>query len=498
MPERVRLTVRMIAGLEAPSTETIVWDSEVFGLGLRMRPSGRKTYVLQYSFGQRSRRLTIGLHGSPWTPEMARAEGIRLLKVVVDGKDPLDAREVARAELTVAELCDVYVEVGLATRKPDSITSAKSDIENHIKPLLGRKMAAEILPGDVDQLLLDIAEGKTARIAKTKKKRGRSRVRGGKGAANAAVTTLCSAFNFGIRRGVRPDNPALGVRKFPGKKLGRFLSPAELARLGEVLAAAEALDVESLYAVAAIRLLILTGCRKMEILSLQRSWIDSFNGCFRLPDSKTGAKIVHVGPAVFELIDAIPEIDGNPYLIPGAAADTHLVNLQKVWKRIRAAAGLGDLRIHDLRHAFASLGATGGESLLIVGALLGHKSSKTTERYAHLSDHPLKGAAERISTEAARLLGVAQTQTPEAEKRRTDVALAPPGMGGLLGKVIDTRWLDTPAAATYVGHTVKTLHTYRWMGTGPRCRKVGRRMVYAQGDLDAWLAERSARARSAA
>ena len=491
-----RLSKRTVDAAPAPATgELFVWDAELKGFGLRVLASGVRSYLVQYRTPEgRTRRCLLGRHGV-LTPEQARLLAIRKLADVTRGLDPSAARHAVRRAMSVAELCDFYVEERLATAKASSVVSARADIANHIKPLIGQMRAAALTAEDVDRLLLDVAAGKTAKQSKTRK-RGLSRVRGGKGAANSTVTTLCAALNFAIRRGVRPDNPALGVRKYPEKKLERFLSPAELARLGEVLSAADALGVESPYALAAIRLLVLTGCRKAEILTLRRSYVDADNLCLRLPDSKTGAKIVHIGEAVMEVIEAISEVEGNPYLLPGWKGEGHLVDLQATWVRIRLAAGLGDVRLHDLRHAFASLGARGGDSLLVIGALLGHRSAKTTQRYTHLSDHPLKDAAERISAEAARLMGVRRVAAPSA--RRCRVLEAPPGALGVLGEVIDTRWLDTQAASELLGLTVGTLHTYRSIGTGPRCRKIGRRIVYALGDLEAWRRSRLEEGRASA
>lgn len=482
-----RLSKRSVDAVPVPAKgEAFVWDSELRGFGVRVKAGGLKTYLIQYrTLDGRSRRHALGRHGVV-TVEQARAAALQKLAAIAQGADPSSERRAARAAMTVADLCDLYVAERLATRKPSSVASAKADIENHIKPLLGRERAAAITAEDVDRLLLDVAAGKTARRVKTGKRR-LSRVRGGKGAANAAVTTLCAAFNFGIRRGVRPDNPALGVRKYPEKKLERFLSPAELARLGEALAASEALGVESPFAIAAIRLLVLTGARKNEILTLQRSWVDADNRVLRLPDSKTGAKVVHIGAAALEVIQALPVVEGSPYLLPGYKGEGHLVDLQSTWERIRGAAGISDVRLHDLRHAFASLGARGGDSLLIIGALLGHRSAKTTHRYTHLADHPLKDAAERISAEAARLMGLMSPRS--SSNRRAQVLQAPPGTKGVLGEVIETKWVDTKAAAAFLGHTVGTLQTYRWMGTGPRFRRIGRRIVYAMGDLEAWRRE---------
>ena len=386
-----------------------------------------------------------------------------------------------RRAITVAQLCDLYLTEGLATRKPTSVAAARSKIENHIKPILGSKRVALVTRQDVERLHLAVAAGQTARRAKTRK-HGLSRVRGGKGAANSVIVTLSAAFGFAVLRRIRDDNPAFRLRRFPGRKMERFLSPIELGRLGEALAAAEALGVENPYAIAAIRLLILTGCRKSEILTARRDWVDTWHRCLRLPDSKTGAKVVHLGAAALKLIEGVAEVPGNPNLFPGKAGAGQLNDIQKPWERIRGAAGLDDVRIHDLRHSFASLGVTNGDSLYVVGALLGHRSEKTTQRYAHLADHPVKGAADRISQEMALLMGVeAPPPTPS-----TQLAPAPPAAATVLGEVRRARWLDTPQAAALLRNTVGTLQTWRWMGVGPVFRKIGRRVVYAEADLLEW------------
>jgi integrase len=486
----------MIDSLAAGGKERLIRDTDVLGFGLRISTEGTLTYILRYRFEGRQRRYKIGIHGSPWTPETARAEAQVLLGRVAEGVDPQQEKINDRKELTIAELCDAYLDEGLLTAKDASIDAARMDIENHIKPLLGMRRASRLVRSDVEQLLRDVAAGKTAKRRKTGY-RGLSRVRGGKGAANSAVSVLSAVLGFGVMRGVRLDNPAIGVKRFPGRKMERFLSPAELARLGETLAAAAALGVESRFAIAAIRLLILTGCRRNEVLTLKRSYIDPHHRCLRLPDSKTGAKIVHLGAPAMKVIIGIPYVEGSPYLLPGRKAGTHLTDLQSSWERIRQTARLEDVRIHDLRHSFASVGASIGDSMLIIGALLGHKSTKTTERYTHLSDHPLKSAADRISEEIAQrmdeTLGVTAANDEEdgdpfAAFWAMQCEIDGPKPDPVLGAVIRTQWLDTRAAASMLGFTVGTMQTYRWMGTGPAFRKVGRRVVYSAEALKAWQA----------
>jgi integrase len=494
---RVKLTIRLVDDLEAGPKERFLWDSEVLGFGLRISIAGTITYVLQYRFEGRQRRFKIGLHGSPWTPETARKEARSLQGKIVDGIDPQQTRMSERQELTIAELGEIYVTETLATAKETSVKAARNNVDNHIKPLLGPRRASTITRVEVEQLLRDVASGKTARKAKVGYRK-LSRVRGGKGAANQVLTVLSAMMGVAVVRGLRADNPVIGVKRFPSRKMERFLSPAELGRLGEALAAATALNVESPYAIAALKLLVLTGCRKHEILKLKRGYVDTFHRCLRLPDSKTGAKVVHLGAPAIRILASLAPVEGNPYLLPGKKDGTHVTDLQAVWARIRKTAGLEDVRIHDLRHSFASIGASTGDSMLIIGALLGHSSAKTTQRYTHLSDHPLKSAAERISDEIARHLeehgadGATSAPPPNRDPLGAywagEAAAEEPKGDPVLGEVIRTQWLDTRAAAARLGFTVGTMQTYRWMGTGPAFRKIGRRVVYSAAALNAWAA----------
>ena len=197
------------------------------------------------------------------------------------------------------------------------------------------------------------------------------------------------------KNGYRPDhsNPAYLVDKFTEKRRERFLSELELANLGEALASAEAANRHSPYVIAAIRLLALTGARLNEILSLEWAWVDFNARCLRLPDSKTGAKTIYLSPPALQVLADLPRMDGNPFVICGERKGAHLVNLQKPWTAIRSAAGLADVRLHDLRHSYASIAVANGMSLPLIGALLGHSQPSTTARYAHLSEDPLHKAA---------------------------------------------------------------------------------------------------------
>ncbi len=409
---RGRITKRAVDAAKPGERDKYLWDADLSGFSLKVTPAGGKTYLVQYRLGGRrgrTRRVTIGRHGSPWTPESARKEAKRLLGEVGAGRDPAEKRTLARRDLTIAELCDLYLAEGCAAKKPSTFATDRGRIERHIKPLLGRRKVTSISRPDVKRFLQDVASGKTAADIKTGM-RGRAIIEGGKGTATRTVGLLGGIFTFAVERGLRPDNPVRGVKRFKGKKFERFLSPSELAQLGNALSPAQQ-DGESPFAVAAIRLLVLTGARKSEILTLQWENVDTDRGCLRLPDSKTGAKVIPLGAAALEALSEIPRIEGNPYVLPGLEG-RHFVGLQKTWERIRKRAGLEDVRLHDLRHSFASVAVAGGDSLYLVGKVLGHQQASTTERYAHLADDPLRAVADKA---AGRIAAAMKTGNGGAE-----------------------------------------------------------------------------------
>lgn len=398
-----KLTKRVVDAAAPESADHFLWDEQLKGFGLKVTPKGRKVYIYQYRLpGRPTRRVTIGVHGVPWTPEGAREEVKRLMGNVARGLDPAEAKQRERADPTVSEICDLYLAEGVATKKASTALADRARIERHIKPLLGRKKLSGVTRADVSRFLSDVAAGKTAVDERTRK-RGRAIVTGGKIAGNRAMATLSAVMAFAVDRELRPDNPVRGVRKFKEGKRERFLSNEELARLGEALKKAEGEGV-NLYAIAAIRLLVLTGCRKNEILSLKWAEVDIGGGFLRLADSKTGAKVVHLGAPARALLASLPRHADNPFVMCGDRPGAHLVGLQKIWAAVREAAKLNDVRLHDLRHSFASVAARSGESLLVIGKVLGHSTSAATSRYAHLSDDPVRNAAENTGAYIAAAL----------------------------------------------------------------------------------------------
>ena len=396
MSRKAKLTKRAIDAAKPEEKRYAVLDTELPGFRLYVLPSGKKTFHLRYRVGggrgATIREPKIGDFGE-LTADQARRIASEWVAEVRKGGDPSGMRQEARKAPRMGELFDRYLsDHARPHKKPSSVANDERLIANRLLPALEKMKVAEVTRAHVADLHKGLADKPYE--------------------ANRALALLSKAFNLGEVWGWRPDgsNPCRHVKKYAEKKRKRFLSPAELASLGEALRLAEngefRDDDGSLiaiwpYAVPAIRLLILTGARKSEVLELEWDWIDFENARINLPDSKTGEKPIHLGAAALEVLNGIPRVEGNPHVIVGAKKGAHFVNLKDPWGAIRKAAGLDDVRIHDLRHSFASVGASGGMSLPIIGALLGHTQAATTQRYAHLADDPLKAAASEISGKVA-------------------------------------------------------------------------------------------------
>ena len=397
---RRRLTKRAV---DAGKPGTVLWDADAVGFGCRVLQSGARQFFVKYRSAGRQRWFTIGRNGAPWTVETARREARRILGAVASGEDPSATKSIARADRTVADLCDEYLEAiptlvirkSGRPKKASTIATDRGRIERHIKPLLGRMKVRAVTSSDIERFLADVTAGRTAADVRTRP-RGRAIVRGGEGTASRTVGLLGGIFSYAIKTKLRADNPVQGVQRYRDNSSERFPTPEELTRLGRALAEAEKAG-ENQKAIAALRLLALTGCRKTEILSLEWQSIDFERSYFVLPDSKTGRRVVRIGAAALSVLADIPRMANSPFVFPGERLDRFYVGLPKVWKRIRERAGLNDLRLHDLRHGFASFAAAGGDSLLVIGALLGHRDVATTRRYAHLVDDVLQASADRVS-----------------------------------------------------------------------------------------------------
>jgi integrase len=334
---------------------------------------------MQYRMGGRGvkvRRYTIGNHGD-FTPDQAREIAERLRGDIRNNIDPAGAKRKAiadrRSAITVKQLCERYLE-NPPPKKASTLSVDKGRIIRH----LGSKAVRDVTPGDVRRFMSAVANGKTKADVRTGK-HGRAIVEGGKGTATRTVGLLGGIFSYAVAEGYRNDNPVRGIRRYPGSKAERFLSFAELKALGDVLATAERAwsayqtglaqwqagdrsgprpkasgEAVTPTVLTAIRLLLFTGCRKSEILTLKWEHIDFERSCLRLPDSKTGAKVVLLGAPTLLLLSSLTRTEDNPYVLPGAKSGGHLVGLPKAWERIRETAKLTDVRLHDLRHSFAT------------------------------------------------------------------------------------------------------------------------------------------------
>jgi len=377
----MRLTKRIIDALSPSATDTFVWDSELRGFGLRVKPSGKKTYIVQYRNEQgRSRRLALGPHGV-LTPEEARSMALIRLAEVEHGEDPATKRKATRHAAKLSVLCDRYLkEHAEPHKKPSSAKEDKRLIENRIRPVLGPLSVESVTRADILKLQHSLRETPYE--------------------ANRVVALLSKAFNLAEAWGLRPDgtNPTRHVKRFPEKKREGFLDRDELSSLGEALREAERLGEVHPILLAGLRLLLFTGCRVSEVLAFEWSRIDWEAGTIRLPDSKTGPKTIHLGLPALDVLSNIKRQGRyvlTAVLEPSQPLSLH--TLEKAWSSIRTRAKLDGFRLHDLRHTYASWAVMGGQSLPITGALLGHSEPQTTQRYAHLANDQLHKAANDIT-----------------------------------------------------------------------------------------------------
>ena len=407
----MKLTKRNIDALPKPDKRHYVYDDELSGFALSVLPTGRKTFVAHYRVGGgrtgRQRRVTIGIYGKI-TADEARTQAKEILAKAHLGEDVADKRDEVRASQTVSQLIDAWSKDGVLinrrTGEPRKQTNINNEIalaNHHIRPLLGSRTVDSLIKGDIQRFRAQIATGETN--AKRKgRRRGLIKVTGGQGAAVRTVRLLSSILSYAVDSGIIERNPALGIRLPASGKRHRYLTPEEVRRLGEVINRAAASETAAT-AATIIKLLILTGARRSEIEGLKWSEVDFRFGMLRKETSKTGTKIIPLARAALLILEEQRQWTSGhqQWVFPGQKGDGPFDGLGKEWAKIRKLAGISDVRIHDLRHTFASFGAGGGVGLPLIGGILGHSQASTTQRYAHLADTPLRAAANVIAGEIA-------------------------------------------------------------------------------------------------
>jgi integrase len=426
-----RITKRLVDSLTPARAEYFVWDSKLVGFGLRVQPTGVMTYVAKYRAGSGrgapTRRLTLGRVGT-LTPDEAATLARRVLGAVAHGADPAAAKAADRRASTLNELAALFLADHVeAKRKPATADHYRHILNKLVLPELGNRKADKVTPADVARL--------------------HARLRDRPYLANRVIAVVGSLYSFAGRRRLLPVglNPARGLDKYPEKGRERFLTAAELMRLGETVREAETTGIPweidatkptvkhvpkeknrrtviGVHAAATIRLLILTGARLREILHLHWEHVDLERGLLFLPDSKTGKKAIVLNAPALSVLASLPRV--GAFVIAGADAGTAdekpRADLNRPWRAVAKRAGLDGVRIHDLRHTHASFGAGAGLGLPIIGKLLGHTKASTTQRYAHLDTDPLRLASDHIGARLAAAMG-------EPNAKSTRAAVVPIG-----------------------------------------------------------------------
>ncbi|MFC4173469.1 tyrosine-type recombinase/integrase [Microvirga sp. GCM10011540] len=425
----VKLTKRAVDAADPRSSRYEIWDTELKGFGLRIEPTGAKSFIVRYRAGAGGRTapkrfLSIGRYGA-LTPDEARKKAKEVLGAAARGDDPAADRNKRRKAMTVSEISERFLtEHVQPKRKPTTAELYRHVLEKHILPEIGRRKAEEIAKADVTRL--------------------HHKLRATPFIANRAIAVLGSMFSWASEEGLVPEefNPTARVEKYKEDKRERFLSSEELERIGEALREAETVGIpwepdldkpQAKHApkatnrrvkfgkevVAAIRLLLLTGARLREILHLRWEYVDFERGLLLLPDSKTGRKTIILNAPALSILEGLEKV--SHLVIPGEIPGKPRADLKRPWAAVSARAGLKGVRLHDLRHTHASFGAGSGMGLPIIGKLLGHTQAATTARYAHLDADPLRKASDRIGGAiAAALDGKPKASIVPIERSRKD------------------------------------------------------------------------------
>ncbi len=378
-----RLTETLVKNLAPPAKgNQITYDTELKGFGVRVTAKGAKAFILNYRVGGQEHRLTIG--GYPeWSAAAAREKAKEYKRRVDVGADPMAERHEERAAATMGELCDLYIERHLPKKRPSSQRDDRSIIARVIVPRFGKAKVASIRYTDVEALHRALSASAPY-------------------AANRVVALLSKMFSLAIKWEMITENPAKGVERNAEHARARYLSVDELSTLIDVL------DAHANQSAAnAIRLLLLTGARRSEVLSAEWEQFDLDAGRWEKPAANVKQKRLHRVPLSQPAIELLSELRAHAaserFLFPGKDPDKPVADIKKSWASICTKAQIEGVRLHDLRHTYAAHLASAGNSLPIIGALLGHTQAQTTHRYAHLLDDPLRAATETFGATVTRV-----------------------------------------------------------------------------------------------
>lgn len=403
MPKLSKSFINQIKDLSYP--DKTFTDDEIKKLAIRIQ-GNKKSWILTYRMNGKQEKMTLGSIFER-TPEDVRAEAIELLDMINKGISPKDHRNQARNILNISELCDLYMAEGVTHKKESTLKIDKGRITHHIKPLIGNIRLSELNTGDIERMMIKIMNGDVKSAQEQCKKRGRSRVTGGKEAANRTVQLLSAILNFARNRELIDKNPAKFVKRPKTPTKETFLTPQEIKQLGTILK--HPLYCDKKEAINAIKLLLLTGCRKNEILSLRWDFIDFDNQCFRFPDTKTGKQNRVFGIAALRLLKEIKSKNKSPWVFPATRGEGHYIGLPKIFNRICSSKleddfadnattfYKPDITLHSLRHTFASISNLLGYNDFTIAGMLGHHIRSTTARYSHNVDSALISAANQVS-----------------------------------------------------------------------------------------------------
>ena len=399
MVNRLKLNEKNVREAENLGRDYQIFDTDVRGFSITIYPSGNRAFALDYRIGGRQRRMTIG-RWPEWNTVAARERAKELRRDIDEGFDPLSLRESAREAPRISDMITRYLEEHTPHLAPRNAADQQTIMHKLVAPDWGNRLVTEITKADVEKLLSKIAAGR-ARPSKAKPNNRARKLQGVKPTpvrANRVGEVLRKMFSLAVGWGWRDDNPASGFRRRLENERERFLTPEEIGRLAKALDAAD-----DQRAAGIIRLCMLTGARVGEV---RQARFEQFNldlGSWSKPAATTKQRRIHRIPISNEVATIVRQRQllvpqGNPWLFPSDTPGQPVQEIRRFWKAIQTEADLPGVRVHDLRHTFASLLVSGGASLEMIGKLLGHTQMQTTQRYAHLMDSPLREGLDTVAS----------------------------------------------------------------------------------------------------